>query len=410
VMTVGSATLAERAPLLVPALIVATCVWAVYAFNLATPGLMDRAGQVKGTDFLLFYNLGRFAHEGNGAALYDEDLLEARARQLVPESRQTRYPVVYPPQVALFFSPLASLSYGWALAIWMAVTSLAYAGCCYVAWKASPALADQGPTVAAAAAGFPGFVNLIGFGQNSAIALVCFSVAFLALTRHRSFAAGLALGCLAYKPQLGIVAAVVFLAARQWKLIAGAVLSIGLQLGLCALYFGPGILRMYWEANRDPIATLQRLQVKIYQMHSLRTFFAMLLPWPPVAAALYGVAALIVVIGAVVCWRSSLSLPLRYTALLIATVLVSPHLYVYDLVLIAPALIFASAAVVKDPSSQVARPLKTAVYLCYLLPFLGPLSMVTRVQPSVPAMAALLALVGRIPRSHMATAPEASVA
>jgi hypothetical protein len=29
-------------------------VWLVFAFNQATPGLLDRAGKLKGTDFLQF--------------------------------------------------------------------------------------------------------------------------------------------------------------------------------------------------------------------------------------------------------------------------------------------------------------------------------------------------------------------
>jgi hypothetical protein len=409
-MTSRTAQLARRAPLLAPALIVACCVWAVYAFTLATPGLIDRNGQVKGTDFLLFYNLGRFALEGNGPALYDEDLLEARARELVPGSDKTRYPVVYPPQVAIFFAPLGALPYGWALIGWWTITTLAYAACCYIAWKASPALAGQGATVAAAAAGFPAFVNLIGFGQNSAIALVCFTAAFAALMRGRSFAAGLAIGGLAYKPQLGIVAAVVFLTARNWKLIAGSIVSLGFQLGLSLAYFGPDILSTYLAANRDPVMTLQRLQVKIYQMHSLRTFFALLVPWPAVAVAAYLVAAAIVLAMAVMCWRSSRPLPSRYAGLLIATVLVSPHLYVYDLVLIAPALVFVSGAIVEGPASDLLRRLKTAAHLCYFLPFVGPLAMATRIQPSVPAMAGLLALMTRLSRSTMAKAREASTA
>jgi DNA-binding winged helix-turn-helix (wHTH) protein len=44
--------------------------------------------------------------------------------------------------------------------------------------------------------------------------LLIFALVFLALSRNRSFAAGLAIGCLVYKPQLGIVFGIVVLAAQ----------------------------------------------------------------------------------------------------------------------------------------------------------------------------------------------------
>src|SRR5882724_10357258 len=92
--------------------ILALCLWSLYLWNLATPGLRDRNGNLKGTDFLHFYTLGSFAASHRGADLYDTDAQAARVTQRVPEAAGIRYLPLYPPQVSLIFAPLAKLSYG----------------------------------------------------------------------------------------------------------------------------------------------------------------------------------------------------------------------------------------------------------------------------------------------------------
>jgi hypothetical protein len=42
-------------------LLLAVSLWTVYAVDMSAPGLLDRNGLVKGTDFLHFYTLGRLA-------------------------------------------------------------------------------------------------------------------------------------------------------------------------------------------------------------------------------------------------------------------------------------------------------------------------------------------------------------
>src|SRR5437667_6629058 len=82
--------------------ILALCVWSLYAWNIATPGLRDRNGNLKGTDFLHFYTLGSLAAAHRGSDLYDiQDQAELAAR-LVPEATGIEYLPLSPPQVSLF--------------------------------------------------------------------------------------------------------------------------------------------------------------------------------------------------------------------------------------------------------------------------------------------------------------------
>ena len=87
---------------------------------------------------------------------------------------------------------------------------------------------------------------------------------------------------------------------------------------------------------------LPQLEPKPYQTHSLRTFWSMLVPWPRICrSALYVLSAAAVLVLTIACWkrRPTVPLSLRYSALLLATVLVAPHLTVYDLVILTPAFI-----------------------------------------------------------------------
>jgi hypothetical protein len=87
-------------------------------------------------------------------------------------------------------------------------------------------------------------------------------------------------------------------------------------------------------------------------------------------------------------------LEVRYAALLLATVLVSPHLTVYDLVILTPALLLLGDWVMTHRDS--ASPIPMLLYAYYLLFLLGPLARITHLQLSVLAMAALLWLTWRI--------------
>jgi hypothetical protein len=78
---------------------------------------------------------------------------------------------------------------------------------------------------------------------------------------------------------------------------------------------------------------------------------------------------------------------LRYSSLLLATVLVAPHLTVYDLVILAPAFLLLADQLMGQAADV--RGIGTLLYLMYALPLLGPLTRWTHIQLSVVAMTAL---------------------
>jgi alpha-1,2-mannosyltransferase len=380
--------------------ILALCLWSIYAWNIATPGLRDRNGNLKGTDFLHFYTLGSLATAHRGADLYNTNAQAALAAQRVPPAAGIRYLPLYPPQVSIFFAPLAHFSYGWALVLWWGCSAVIYGICCYSVWRACPSLRNYGRTVVILAVAYPAFFHLIAWGQTSAVALACFTLSFFLLRDRHEFLAGLVLGCLIFKPQLGLAAAIVFVSIGAWKIVFSAAVSAVTQLFAGVLYYGIEPFRHWIRLLWNVGAVLPLLEPKPYQTHSLRTFWSMLLPWPKLSIALYLLSAAFIVGLTIASWRRSQAVrrPLRYSALLFATVLVAPHLTVYDLVILAPAFLLLADWIVAQPATDSTRRLGSLLYLTYMLPLIGPFARWTHVQLSVIAMASALCMIWQIGR------------
>lgn len=387
----------------VHATIVAVCLWSLYLWNLATPGLRDRSGNLKGTDFLHFYVLGSLATQHRGAALYNMNAQAALAAERVPQAAGLDYLPLYPPQVSILFAPLAHLSYAWALVLWWACSAAIYAVCVFAVWRSCSRLHGEGLTVLLAAIGFPAFFHLIAWGQTSAIALACFTGVFFLLSANRQLLAGLVLGCLIFKPQLGLAAAVVFVSVGAWRVLAGALLSAATQLAAGVVYYEFAPFVRWLATMRNVRSVLPLLEPRPYQTHCLRTFWSMLIPSVWIALVLYAISAIVVLGVTTSVWRRpGTPLALRYSSLLLATVLVAPHLTVYDLVILAPAFLLLSDWLIAEASHSSATPLGTLLYFVYMLPLVGPLARWTHVQLSVVAMTGSLYVVWRISRDRFA--------
>jgi alpha-1,2-mannosyltransferase len=387
-------------------LIVGITLWSIYLCTVATPGLRDRNGNLKGTDFLHFYTLGLIAREHRGLELYDMKVQAELAAAHVPLAAGIKYLPLYPPQTSILFAPLAHLSYTHALAVWWMVSAILYFLCGYWIWRTCPNLRSHALTVAILAAAFPAFFHLIAWGQTSALALACFIGAYLSLRSKREFLAGIALGCLAFKPQLALAAAVIFIAAGSGKVVLGATLSGVAQFLAGVLYYGSQAFHDWLWMLRNLRSALPFLEPKIYQTHCLRTFWSMLIPIPELAFVLYAISAALLLGITIYLWRTpSAPLSVRFSALLFATVLVAPHLTVYDLVILAPAFLSLSDWLISVPMQAIKAQIGTALYCVYLFPLLGPTARWTHLQLSVITMSAVVFLLWRQSRSSSLPQP-----
>jgi len=373
------------------ALILAFCVWSAVGFDFATPGLMDRAGNIKFQDFLQFYISAKLLRQGRLHELFDPQVAAAELHAIVLSPTKVRLPTVYGPQVGLLFYGFSRLPFFAAALLWVAASTFLYFLCCYLVWRVCPNLQGHGGLVAVLALAFPAFFHFVIRGQISSLLLVCFVAAFFAFRGGHNFLAGLALGSLVFKPQFLVAIPVVLLAAGAWKSFAGvAVAAVG-QLGVAWIYAGTSVMRSYagtlWHMPQ--MLALAEPGSSQVQMHSLRSFWSQLMPWPSLSFGLYVASSLVILVPAVLSWKSPGPVAARFSALVLAAVLVNPHLFVYDLLVLAPPLLLMSDWTLGARSHPSFDSVRILLYLAYLLPLLGPLTLLTRLQLSVPVFVAL---------------------
>ncbi len=256
---------------LIPLYVWVIYAWGVFFVHLPIPPFNSTTHVAR--DFAHFYAQGVAAREHAPSVLYDIDALATLTASVVPDKVDVRFPPVYGPQVPLLFAPLASLPYVAALVSWLAMTIAGYGACMLAVWRTAGGTRRVGWSAMALALGAPGLHFTLSFGQVSLLGLVCFTALWLSLRHDRPFLAGLAVGALAYKPQLGVVAAFVFVLSGEWRVVAGAVAAVLAQAGAAWAYWGGAIFKAYVGALVKLPDVIAHMEPDKAMMQSWRGFF-----------------------------------------------------------------------------------------------------------------------------------------
>jgi hypothetical protein len=375
------------------ALIVAIVLWAIAVlFWISGSGYRSFAGPLKGGDFIFFYATGAVVTAGPRDPLYDVKRLHAVQTALVPESDAELYLPVYPPQTGLLYAPFTALPYGIAAALWTLILMGGYAAIVQATWRTSRDALPDGRFVALAAAAFPPFWNLVINGQNTIVPMVAFFLAWRALDRDRRFLAGLALGILFVKPQFGLALAVVVLASGEWAMLGGLAVAASLQLGAIAATTGVGSLVDYVQFMRQVTAAEHLIEPDPFELHSIRSLVRLAPDW--LETPLWLAASAVVLERTVRVWRSQAPIAARMAVLVIATVLVSPHLFLYDAAILALPLLWLGAWVQRgDGAAARVRGRYWRIVPLVFAAFLFPVAQLVKIQPSVFLLFWLLVIV-----------------
>jgi hypothetical protein len=287
--------------------------------------------------------------------------------------------------------------------VWTIVSVAIYLFGCYWTWRSCTALHSCRWLIVFVVLAFPPFFHFVVRGQLSSLVMVCFVAAFYAFQAKHEWLAGLALGSLIFKPQFMIGIVVILLAARAWKSIGGVLSGSLLQVGLCWIYFGTAVMRAYVTMLWHLPQTIRNLEpgVSQAQMHSLRSFWTLVFPWSDVSIVFYVVSSIAVLYISVKAWKSSGPVTLRFSILILATVLVNPHLFIYDLLVLVPLFFLASDWAIQHYEHASSPSLKALLYLSFVLPLFGPVAIWTHVQLSVIAFVGLLIVLVSILREEV---------
>jgi hypothetical protein len=272
----------------------------------------------RGTDFNEFYSAGKLVGSGQ---LYNWDRMQEIER--LHPTNQT--PFGRFPFYAILFKPLAWLPYAWGRAAWFALNALALL-LFAVLWPV-----ESRDRLAMSLCWCCPAALLLSMGQDTGLFLCFVAIGLRLLASNRNFAAGLVLSLCAAKFHLALGIPVFLLAQRKWATLAGGALGGLLQLAISFAVEGRD-----WPAQLLRLSANPEFATAIPKMPNL---FG-LTWWLPFGAVVEAaLAALVLAAVWVVSRRSS---PVTgITAAVIGGLLVSHHAYVYDTVLLLPALALA---------------------------------------------------------------------
>jgi hypothetical protein len=278
-------------------------------------------------DFSAFYQAGTFANQGHAAAAYDDARMIAAEHAAFPGTI-LRLPWNYPPTFQLALMPLAALPY---LAAWLA-WSLATFGLYAVTTR--QLFEPRRFCLVALAPAAP--MNLM-MGQNGLLTTAMMGMGVLLLPR-RPILAGVVLGLLAYKPQFAVVAPLALLAGREWRALAAAAISQTAIMALAAAVLGVDVWIAFAHKAIQPAAVFTSSSSSWRTIPSIMVF-ARTLGLPAVTSSvLHWTMAAFAAAGALWIWTRSEDAHLRVGGLAAATLLVTPYLRTYDLVLLSLAI------------------------------------------------------------------------
>ena len=284
---------------------------------IAVVALVTMIGEPYQMDFVSYWAAARLADSGNPAGAYDLALHRSVELGAIPLGGAL--PFAYPPCFLLLLAPFGLLSYPAAAADWVLLTFAAYCAAMRRWAPAMPWLALSFP---------PLLVNVIT-GQAGLLTAALFAGG-MALLPKRPLAAGLLLGLLVVKPQLGLVLPLALLAGREWRAIAGAAASAAGLFLLSLVLFGWAPWQA-WLGNAGFIASIA--SEGLAGWHRMASVYgALRLAGAPAALAwaAHGLVALAAASAAGYIWYRKDDPGARAAALAAATALASPYLFVYD--------------------------------------------------------------------------------
>jgi hypothetical protein len=325
-------------------------------------------------DFSIFYTAGQIVHQGRGADLYDDHLQEEIQRSFSPEGIRKRgsiLPYNHPPFEAILFVPLARFSYLTAYFIWLALNIMLVSTLPFIL---RPHLAILGKEhlwfwLLMCLAFFPIFVALIQ-GQDSILVLVLYCLAYAAFRRGEELRSGSWLGLGLFKFHLVLPFVLPLLLLWRKKLLAGFLI---VAAALLCIGFVPGGLTAWltyptyvWESEHNQ-SYLWNLSLG--NTANLRGLISSFVPasHPWMRAGMLTFCSGLVLAAVVYAWRKAFRVCSSGTAWafcisLIATVLLSYHIYTHDLSLLFLACVLALEVMQSKPLVPEWR--QKAVYIC----------------------------------------------
>ena len=362
---------------------------------LATLGYVDRYsgrseyGQIE--DYVAFHAAGSLVADGRGGDIYDLDVLGAVERESVGVEGDRVMAFSYPPFVAVVWAPLGLLSLDDASPL------IALTGVLLVAIAAAGLIRLLQPRTNVVRfgvlAGFLSFLPLLemySLGQMTMLLFLGWLGWVLAESHGRERLGGVALALLLVKPHVAVVAVAVLLLKRRWPALQGFAATGVVFAAVSLLTAGPSVVVDY------PLSLVDRTQWDHLELGGGHTyygwngFFGQMLPWGGAAHVALTIAFTVLTLDVLyLTWRGPVlhGSDRFYAAagsLVLAAMLVSPHVLGHELALAPLALALYARAHLQRTGDY--GPWTAAGLGAWLLLLVAPVSGVNFVTPLFAAL------------------------
>jgi hypothetical protein len=274
----------------------------------------------KASDYVSFWTAGRLALSGHPDLAYN--IARHHAAEQAVGHVGGMLPFPYPPPFLAIIAPFALLPFGASFYLWVFATAALYG------WAARH-FAPLPYAFAMPAA----YLNLL-IGQNGFLTSGIF-ISGVTVIETNPWLAGTILGLMVLKPQLALLLPIAMLAGREWRVIAGAIVSTIALLVLGLILFGSRSYQAFFDILPHYVQFLRDNRLPWNELASpfaLARFLGL-----QQSSALMVHSAVAFVAAALTARAWWLRLEERVPILAAATLLMSPYSYTYDaLLLIVP--------------------------------------------------------------------------
>jgi arabinofuranan 3-O-arabinosyltransferase len=279
------------------------------------------------TDFVNVWAAGRLALEGHPALAWNWDVQRKVELALLRQDFIGYFAWHYPPPFLFVASLLAQLPYSVAFIGWVSASFLPY-----LAMMRAIVGRSFGLMLAIA---FPMVFNNTLVGQNGFLTAALIG-GTLYLIPVRPILAGVCLGLLSYKPQYGLLFPLVLIAASQWTVFFSAgVVAVAMAFASW-LAFGTESWQAFFHwMPMFSQAFLTEGKATWWKLQSLFSMVRYLGGTEALAWAFQWVLTAAVAVVLALMWRSRIPYTLKAAALAIGTLLTTPYLFMYDMMVLA---------------------------------------------------------------------------
>jgi hypothetical protein len=294
-------------------------------------------------DFVAYYTAGKILNSDNFRNLSSFEIQETVQRELSLPGQTAFFPFYHAPYQALLFAPIARFPYPTARLVW-GVLNLALLFIVLVilvsVLDSKHKLIDGLILLAA----YPTWINFIQ-GQDAIMSTLILVWVFRCLKTQKDALAGCILALGLYKPQLVLPMGAMVLYGRQWR-VAIPFLLVGFLL-VCV-----SVLMLSWQGAIDLITTVvsnlrHGTLDRASPMTNLRALVITLFGVSQMASPANVITAMVSVVllcGCALLCKNGFGfaypeLDLKFSLVLVTTLLINPHSHAYEFILLLATLI-----------------------------------------------------------------------